>query len=65
LFRASSEEIDECVTNNYGDFKFDDLEENSGKYVLEIVYQDYEKKTLEVDLKMSLNAGTIFLCQKA
>jgi len=64
LVGASNEKIDEFVTDNYGDFKFDDLEENSGKYTLEIVYPGYEKKTLEVDLKTSLNVGTIFLQQK-
>lgn len=61
LVGASNKKIDEFVTDNYGDFKFDDLEENSGKYTLEIVYPGYEKKTLEVDLKTSLNVGTIFL----
>jgi len=61
LFGASNEKIDELVTNNYGDFKFDNLEENSGRYRLEIVYPGYEKQTLEVDLKTSLNVGTIFL----
>mgnify|MGYP001042414514 FL=1 len=61
LVGASNKKIDEFVTDNYGDFKFDNLEENSGKYTLEIVYPGYEKKTLEVDLKTSLNVGTIFL----
>jgi len=61
LFGASNEKIDEFVTDNYGDFKFDDLEESSGRYTLEIVYPGYEKQTLEVDLKTSLNVGTIFL----
>lgn len=64
LVGASNKKIDEFVTDNYGDFKFDDLEENSGKYTLEIVYPDYEKKTFEVDLKTSLNVGTVFLYQK-
>jgi len=56
-----SERIDEAVTDNYGDFKFDNLEENSGNYRLEIVCPDYEKKILEVDLKTSLNVGPILL----
>jgi Fe-S-cluster-containing dehydrogenase component len=64
LLKASGEKIGEGVTNNYGDFKFDGLGENSGKYTLEIVYPAYEKKTLEVDLKVSLNVGTVFLSQK-
>lgn len=60
LFK-DSEKIDEAVTDNYGDFKFDNLEENSGQYRLEIVFEGYEKKTLEVDLTTSKNVGTILL----
>ena len=60
LFK-DSEKIGEAVTDNYGDFKFDNLEENSGKYSLEIVYKGYEKKTLKVDLTTSQNVGTILL----
>lgn len=56
-----SERIDEAVTDNYGDFKFDNLEEESGMYILEIAYEGYEKKTLQVNLKGSINVGTIWL----
>jgi len=51
----------EAVTDTFGDFKFDGLEENSGTYSLEISYKDREKKTVEVDLKTSINVGTILL----
>ncbi|MBW1775554.1 MAG: oxidoreductase [Deltaproteobacteria bacterium] len=57
----SSKKIQEMVTDTFGDFKFDHLEEYSGKYTLEIRHRDYDEKTLEVDLKASLNVGTIFL----
>jgi Fe-S-cluster-containing dehydrogenase component len=46
-------------TDNFGDFKFDNLEENSGGYRLEIKFRDYEKKTMEIDVQTSLNVGTI------
>ena len=59
LIRESSQEADVAVTNNYGDFKFDNL--NIGKYRLEIEYPGYEKQPREIDLKTSLNIGTIFL----
>ena len=59
--RKGSEKISEVVTDNFGDFKFDNLEENSGKYILEISFMDYEKKSLEVDLKTSLSLETIVL----
>ena len=61
LFDAASNQIGKCVTDNYGDFKFDNLEENSGQYSLRIVYPGYDTKTIEVDLKRSLNIGAIFL----
>lgn len=56
-----SDKIDETVTDNYGDFKFDGLEEESGRYMLEIECEGYDKKALEVDLKTSLNVGTIWV----
>lgn len=61
LFNAANERIGGCVTDNYGDFKFDNLEENSGKYTLQIAYTGYDMKTIEVNLKESLNAGTVYL----
>jgi Fe-S-cluster-containing dehydrogenase component len=57
----NSTKLAETTSDNYGDFKFDNLEENSGQYSLEIVYPDYETKMLEVDLKASVNVGTIWL----
>ena len=56
-----SEKVEETMTDNYGDFKFDRLEENSGSYNIEITFEGHEKKTLELDLKESLNLGTIIL----
>jgi Fe-S-cluster-containing dehydrogenase component len=56
-----SEKMGEAVTDNFGDFKFDRLEEESGKYTVEIVFKDYDKKALEVDLKTSISLGTITL----
>jgi hypothetical protein len=53
------ETISQTVTDNYGDFKFDDLEEKSGPYRLEITWRNYEKKMLDVDLKDSIYMGVI------
>lgn len=61
LRKGAKNAVDKTVTNNYGDFKIDNLEEKSGKYVLEVTYSGYEKKTVEVELKTSVNLGTIFL----
>ncbi|MGD8983267.1 MAG: carboxypeptidase regulatory-like domain-containing protein [Desulfobacteraceae bacterium] len=61
LRKGAKKAVDKTVTNNYGDFKIDNLEEKSGKYVLEVAYKGYEKKTVEVDVMRSVNLGTIFL----
>jgi Fe-S-cluster-containing dehydrogenase component len=60
LFK-DSKRIAETATDNYGDFKFDHLEENSGNYHLEILFRDHEKKTVEADLTTSTYVGTILL----
>ncbi len=44
-----------------GDFKFDNLDENSGQYTLEIAYKDYAKKIVNVDLTTSRSVGSILL----
>jgi Fe-S-cluster-containing dehydrogenase component len=60
LFKGSSK-IGESRTDNYGDFKFDNLDENSGEYRLEVAYQNFEIKTVTVELTNSKNAGIILL----
>ncbi len=61
LSKGAKKAVDKTVTNNYGDFKIDNLEEKSGKHLLEVDYKGYEKKTVEVDVERSVNLGTIFL----
>jgi len=53
--------LETVETNNYGDFRVDNLDEKSGKYTLEVEYPGYEKQKLDVDLKASVNVGTIFI----
>lgn len=60
LFK-NSQKVSEVLTNNYGDFKLDDLEPNSGRYTIEIVYKDDGKKIVEVDLTTSKSVGSILL----
>jgi NAD-dependent dihydropyrimidine dehydrogenase PreA subunit len=56
-----SKRIGERTTDNYGDFKFDGLEENSGRYTIEAVYKAGKAKVVEVALTTSVNVGTILL----
>ena len=51
----------ELVTDNYGDFKFDRLEENSGRYTIEISSKQYGSKSIEFELGESLYLGEIKL----
>jgi Fe-S-cluster-containing dehydrogenase component len=51
--------IGKMVTDTYGDFKFDGLDENSGDYRLNIIFRDYEEKSVDVDLNLSINVGII------
>ena len=53
--------VAETVTDNYGDFKFDKLDENSGRYLLEITARGRPKKTIETKLGASINLGEIRL----
>jgi hypothetical protein len=53
--------IAETASDNYGDFKFDRLEENSGRYLIEISAPGRPKKTLEAMLGASINLGEIRL----
>jgi Fe-S-cluster-containing dehydrogenase component len=61
LLKGSEERICYCFADTYGDFKFDNLEENSGKYTVHITLEGYDVKTVEAELKKSLNIGVIFL----
>ena len=61
LVKDPKMKVGDAKTNNYGDFKIDNLEENSGKYSLAIELPGYQKKELNVDLKASVNLGTIYI----
>jgi hypothetical protein len=48
------------TTDNYGDFKFDKLDENSGRYSVQI-FSSGRSKTLEATLGASVSLGEIRL----
>lgn len=60
LFK-DNEKVDEMHADAFGDFKFDNLDENSGNYVIEIDYENNERKKVNVELTTSQNMGTIWL----
>jgi hypothetical protein len=53
--------VAQAATDNYGDFKFDRLDENSGEYTVEISAAGRAKKTLSAQLGVSINLGEIRL----
>ena len=52
----------ETVTDCFGDFKFDNLEENSGYYTIMISFKEYEKK-IDIDLQTSVYMGELSLAK--
>ena len=58
---GSGQTIGTATTNNYGDFRIDDLPAGSGEYGLEVEHPGYQKQEMKVDLKDSVNVGTILL----
>ena len=50
--------VGEAASDNYGDFKFDKLDEDSGRYVVEISANG-RAKTVEAQLGASVNLGEI------
>jgi Fe-S-cluster-containing dehydrogenase component len=53
--------VAETASDNYGDFKFDRLDENSGAYRIEVKAPGFAIKTVEARLGSSLNLGEIRL----
>jgi hypothetical protein len=61
LYDTNGGKVGECLTDNYGDFKFDNLAENSGTYRLRIAYKGSAPKEVTVELGQSVNAGVIYV----
>jgi Fe-S-cluster-containing dehydrogenase component len=59
--RKGNQVVAETTSDNYGDFKFDRLEENSGTYSVEISAADGTRKVVEIRLGASINLGEIRL----
>ncbi len=53
------------TTDAFGDFRIDGLVEGSGIYVIRIEHEGYQTATMGVDLRKSVNVGTIFLARSS
>jgi Fe-S-cluster-containing dehydrogenase component len=54
------QENSKTIADNFGDFKFDNLDEN-GKYGIKITYKNYPERQIDVNLKTSLSIPDIVL----
>jgi Fe-S-cluster-containing dehydrogenase component len=61
LLDSKGKEASQCMTDNYGDFKFDSLETKDGQYTIRFSLGGYETMTVVVDLKESTYIGVIAL----
>jgi Fe-S-cluster-containing dehydrogenase component len=64
ILQKAGRKIAETLSDPYGDFKFQGLEENSGAYRIEIADPRFAEKSVEFDLKESTCLGTILLATK-
>jgi len=49
------------TTDAFGDFRFDNIEENSGRHIIRIEHAGHKTETVGVDVRKSTYVGTIFL----
>jgi Fe-S-cluster-containing dehydrogenase component len=53
--------VDQTTTDDFGEFKFDGLDENSGPYVVEIQWQEKTQRQIVEDLSQSRVIDTVWL----
>jgi Fe-S-cluster-containing dehydrogenase component len=61
LLNSENNKVGELITDNYGDFKFDNLDPDSGKYIISVDFKGHNTKVTEVNLKTSINVGVVTL----
>jgi Fe-S-cluster-containing dehydrogenase component len=54
-----SQPIAQTTSDNYGDFKFDRLEDNSGKYQIKISCEGFDSKKIDIELGISNYIGAV------
>jgi Fe-S-cluster-containing dehydrogenase component len=62
VLRKNSKTLAELTTDNYGDFKFDHLPENSGEYKVTIESAASGSANLTVNLQESVYLGSVIVC---
>jgi hypothetical protein len=65
VLRRGAQTLAETTSDAYGDFKFDGLEEGSGRYEVEIADERFAARSVAVELGRSTYLGTIALARRA
>jgi nitrate reductase beta subunit len=65
VFKRGAQTLAETASDAYGDFKFDGLEEGSGRYQVEIADERFAPKSVGVELGRSTYLGTIPLARRS
>ncbi|MDB1125303.1 4Fe-4S dicluster domain-containing protein [Vibrio algarum] len=60
ILMKGNKEIDRLNTDYFGDFKFDDIEPNSGEYLVKVTLNDLTY-TQTIDLTNSINLGVLLI----
>jgi len=63
ILNKDGQKTDTALSNAFGDFKFDNLEKNSGAYDLEIAQSGFQTTNISIDLKESQSVPDIVLTQ--
>ena len=63
LFKGS-EKLEEEISDEFGEFKFDKLEPNSGGYRIDILHPEFVSSSIDVELKDSIYTGVHHLIQR-
>jgi hypothetical protein len=61
VLSKDSKSVAELTTDNYGDFKFDSLPENSGEYRLTVESKEFGSSKLMVKLEDSVYLGKVIV----
>ena len=61
ILQKNEKTISQTITDNFGDFKFDRLRENSGNYKLKISFSEHPTKEIDVKLSDSQSFPNIVL----
>lgn len=64
VLRKNESAVARVLTNNYGDYKFDNLEPDGGAYRLDVTYKAFKKKSVTIELTDSMSLEDIVFSER-